>query len=338
MKAHPTSNAVIESFISPEQQLPIVLTARESTLDLIRFAKDNKAYINALKCQYGAVLFRGFNINSAQQFADVIESTSDTALAYTERSSPRDTVSGNIYTSTSQPKESEIFLHTEQSFNLTFPLNIYFNCHVEPSEGGCTPLADTRKIFNRIPPHIRQKFIDKNYLYQRNFMEYMYLSWQECFQTQVQSDVESYCKDNKIDFEWGSDDITLTTRQVRPMVSNHPQTNEPCWFNHCTFFNVATLSPEIQAFLCSSYSDEELPNHTFYGDGTPIESEVITALIDAYNAEKVTFRWQQGDVLMVDNMLVAHGRESYQGERLVLTGMSEPCELAHVSTTSFINK
>ncbi|MFT5163908.1 MAG: alpha-ketoglutarate-dependent taurine dioxygenase, partial [Alteromonadaceae bacterium] len=125
-------------------------------------------------------------------------------------------------------------------------------------------------------------------------------------------------------FSWGDEDIVLTTRQVRPMVSRHPGTDEECWFNHCTFFNVATLDPQIQESLLDAFTEHELPNHTFYGDGSTIEPEVIEMLQQAYEAEKVSFPWEAGDVLMVDNMLVAHGRESFEGDRLVLTGMSEP--------------
>lgn len=326
--------SVTTGFISPEQTLPLVITANDKDIDLVEWAEKNKSYIKANKEKYGAVLFRGFEINSAEKFEQVIKATSSQAIEYMERSSPRDSVSGNIYTSTSQPKESEIFLHTEQSFNLTFPLHIYFNCHIAAESGGCTPLADTRKIFNRIPQQMRDKLIAKSYLYQRNFMKYMYVSWENCYQTQDKQEVEKYCDNNQIDFAWGDNDITLTTKQVRPMVSNHPGTNENCWFNHCTFFNFATLDPKVQQFLSRSYSEQEYPNHTFYGDGTSLEPEVIETLIKAYEAEKTTFDWLAGDVLMVDNMMVAHGRESFEGERRVLTGMSEPHRLSDVQFTA----
>lgn len=329
-----SGDSVSLSFISPQQSLPIVITANQDSLNLSQWAESNKALIKQCKEMFGAVLFRGFNVLNADDFEQAIDATSSQAIEYLERSSPRSTVSGNIYTSTSQPKESEIFLHTEQSFNLSFPLHIYFNCHKVAAAGGCTPLADTRKIYQRIPKKIRDKLIEKQYLYQRNFMKFMYLSWQECYQTESQQAVEDYCQRNQIDFKWGSNDITLTTRQVRPMVSKHPYTGEFCWFNHCTFFNVATLDENVQKYLCSSYSEHELPNHTFYGDGTSIEKEIIELLKSAYEAEKVTFEWHEGDVLMVDNMLVAHGRESFEGERLVVTGMSEPHNLRDVEVSA----
>ena len=317
-------------FFSDEQTLPIVFESCDESIDLIQWLGNNKAFVRSQKEKYGAVLFRGFNVNSANQFEKVIKASSSPALKYMERSSPRDVIEGKIYTSTSHPKENEIFLHTEQSFNLTFPLHIYFNCHDVAESGGCTPLADTRKIYQRLPEATRDTFIKRHYQYVRNFMDDIYVSWQDCYQTNSKVEVEEYCRNNQISYAWGEKN-RLTTKQVRPMISVHPQTGERCWFNHCTFFNVGILKPEVQQMLRYTFSEQQLPNHTFYGDGSTIEPEVIEQLRDAYESEKITFDWLSGDVLMVDNMLVAHGRESFTGDRLVLTGMSEPCQLSDVA-------
>jgi alpha-ketoglutarate-dependent taurine dioxygenase len=50
---------------------------------------------------------------------------------------------------------------------------------------------------------------------------------------------------------------------------------------------------------------------------------VVEELRQAYQQETVSFPWQSGDVLMLENMLVAHGRESYSGERKILAAMGE---------------
>jgi hypothetical protein len=78
---------------------------------------------------------------------------------------------------------------------------------------------------------------------------------------------------------------------------------------------------EAVLMMCS---EEDLPNHTYYGDGSPIEPEVLDELRAAYQQETVSFPWQKGDILMLDNMLASHGREPYSGQRQVLVGMAEP--------------
>jgi hypothetical protein len=37
----------------------------------------------------------------------------------------------------------------------------------------------------------------------------------------------------------------------------------------------------------------------------------------------VSFPWQRGDILMLDNILAAHGRAPYEGPRKILVGMTE---------------
>jgi hypothetical protein len=65
-------------------------------------------------------------------------------------------------------------------------------------------------------------------------------------------------------------------------------------------------------------------DRTYYGDGAPIEPSVIDALHEAYRNATVSFPWEKGDLLMLDNMLVAHGRAPYTGAREILVGMAEP--------------
>jgi len=104
----------------------------------------------------------------------------------------------------------------------------------------------------------------------------------------------------------------------------HPKTGEKVWFNHAVTLNSATLEPRLREMLCKLFKPEDLPNNTFFGDGTPIEAKELEAVRSAYDAEEVMFSWQQGDVLMLDNMLVAHARRPYKGKRKVVVGMADP--------------
>ncbi|HCF26247.1 MAG TPA: taurine catabolism dioxygenase TauD, partial [Cyanobacteria bacterium UBA11049] len=242
---------------------------------------------------------------------------------YRDRSSPRHEVGEKIYTSTDYPAEQSIFLHNEGTYWLTWPLKIYFSCLIAAQQGGETPIADCRKIFQRIHPQIREKFIEKKVLYVRNYNDGFGLTWQTVFQTRDKAVVEEYCRRNAIEFEW-KDGERLRTRQVRQAVAKHPKTGELVWFNHATFFHVSTLEPTLRDALLAEFREEDLPNNTYYGDGSPIEPEVLEELRAAYQQEMVLFPWQQGDLLMLDNMSVAHGRSPFVGTRKVVVGMAEP--------------
>jgi alpha-ketoglutarate-dependent taurine dioxygenase len=307
------------------QFLPLVLTPQVPNLDLHDFASKHKGMLNRLLYEFGGLLFRGFDGVGIQQFESFVEETSGTPLKYTERSSPRSSVAGRVYTSTDHPEDKEIFLHCEQSYNLSFPLKIYFYCVQPAQEGGHTPIADTRKIFNRISPQTRNMFFEKHYRYARYFWPMMSMTWQKVFQTEDKREVEDYCKANRIEYCWEPDNA-LSTYQIRPVAAQHPVSGDVCWFNHCTFFNLSTLDPDTKEIFLESFNERELPNQTYFGDGGRIDDDIYNELRMAYESEKVLFDWQKGDILMLDNMLCAHGRSSYKGPRMVLAAMSEPTE------------
>src|SRR5262249_45285254 len=101
-------------------------------------------------------------------------------------------------------------------------------------------------------------------------------------------------------------------------------TGEESWCNHLTFFHVSTLEPALRDLLTSELPTEELPNHTYYGDGSPIEAEVLEELRAIYRRRTLSFPWGAGDVLLLDNVLTAHAREAFSGPRRVVVGMADP--------------
>ena len=310
-------------YLEPSQKIPLVIQPIVEGINLVTWAKNNRETIENLLLQHRALLFRNFNVD-VNSFDELIKNTSNgELLEYRDRSSPRHAVSDKIYTSTDYPAPQTIFLHNEGTYWITWPLKIYFCCLIPAQQGGETPIADCRNIFNRISPQIREKFMEKQVLYVRNYNDGFGLTWQTVFQTTDKAKVEEYCRKNNIEFEWKKGD-RLRTRQIRQAVAKHPQTGEMVWFNHATFFHVSTLEPMMRDALLAEFKEEDLPNNTYYGDGSPIESTVLDQLRQAYEEEKVTFPWQTGDILMLDNMSIAHGRAPFIGSRQVLVGMAEP--------------
>ena len=78
----------------------------------------------------------------------------------------------------------------------------------------------------------------------------------------------------------------------------------------------------MREFLLSEKTEDEFPRNAYYGDGSPIETSVIAEIREAYRQAAVTFSWRRGDILMVDNMRVAHGRAPFVGPRKILVAMS----------------
>lgn len=319
-----TAAELVRTSYLDDKRAPLLVQPAQNDVDLVAWARDHRESIETELTRHGALLFRGFDITSVQRFDEFVATTSNGALPYSERSSPRSQVSGNIYTSTDYPAAEKIFLHNEQSYNLQFPLKIYFFCMTAPAAGGQTPIADTRRILAAIRPEIRERFATGGYMYVRNFGHGFGLSWQETFQTDRKSDVEQYCREHQIECEWHGE--RLRTRQLRRAIATHPRTGDHAWFNHATFFHISTLAAQIREQMLAELGEENLPNNTYYGDGSRIEPDVMDHLRDVYLQEKILFDWNQFDVLMMDNMLASHGREAFAGERRVVAALADPCQ------------
>ena len=308
--------------LDAEKGWPLVVDANIVSLDLAEWAAGHVSDLNAQLQKTGAILFRNFNVDSIDKFKSFVHLISPELLEYNERSTPRTEVSGEIYTATEYPAELCITLHNESSYSANWPMKIWFYCAQPAVEGGETPIADSRKVFELIDPKIKERFIEKKVMYVRNYSDGVDLPWQTVFQTTDRSAVEDYCRSASIEFEW-KDATHLRTRQIRPATAIHPVTGQAVWFNQAHLFHVSSLTPALRESLLSLVEETELPRNSYYGDGSAIEESVLDEIREVYRQSAVIFPWQQGDVLMLDNMLAAHGRMSYTGPRKVLVAMAE---------------
>ena len=312
--------------------MPLLCQPTMRDLDLAGWARDRRAELESRLLVHGAILFRGFAVAGVRGFNDAVSALSDGALEYQFRASPRTQVdqARHVYTSTDYPADETIFPHNEHSYSPVFPGKIFFYCDTPPAEGGETPIGDTRRVLQQIPSEIRERFMARKIMYVRNFGDGFGLSWQTVFQTREREAVERYCKEQGIAVEWKTGD-RLRTRQVGPAVVRHPRSGEAVWFNHGTFFHATSLPASARDALMEEFGPFDLPQNTFYGDGEPIEPEVVQQLRRIYAGSMVSFPWHRGDVLMLDNILALHSRNPFRGERRILTAMAEPLRAADVT-------
>jgi alpha-ketoglutarate-dependent taurine dioxygenase len=307
--------------VVPELQLPAVVAPSRPGEHLVTTILENHVQLRNTIASVGAVLFRGFDITGVDGFTAAIHTLSGPPLDYTERSSPRTSLSGKVFTSTDYPQTEAIFLHNECSYQIHWPLKLYFHCLEPALTRGATPLADVREVLRRIDPSVVEEFRARRWMYVRNFGE-MGGSWQYFYNTDNRAGVESYCRSQGIEVEWIGP-TALRTRAVRDALHTHPVTGEEVWFNHATFFHVDTLPPAYGEEMLDMFGEENLPSNTYYGDGGRIPRDVVRHLQEAYLAAQLRFDWKRGDILVIDNMLTAHGREPYTGARRVAVAMAE---------------
>ncbi|WP_236184923.1 TauD/TfdA family dioxygenase [Pseudomonas protegens] len=312
--------------------IPLLCTPNVPGVGLAQWAGENRELLQEKLDRHATLLFRGFAVQDINEFNQCVDSISGGALEYLFRASPRTQITKklNVYSSTDYPAVEKIFPHNEHSYSPVFPLHLYFYCDVPSTTGGETPFGDTRHLLARIDPQVREEFQRKRVLYVRNYGDGMGLPWQTVFQTEDRAEVEAYCAKIGVTPEWKSGN-RLRTRQQGPAMVRHPRTGESVWFNHATFFNALTLPESIRDSLLAEFAPEDLPQNTFFGDGSPIPDDYITHLQQLYREVMVEFPWEKGDVVMLDNILTLHARNEYSGPRKILTAMAVPLKSTDVA-------
>jgi amino acid adenylation domain-containing protein len=309
-------------FLETGARLPLVVQPNNGDIDLIGWAKNNREFIETNLLQHSGILFRGFDIDTIDSFDQFTKAIAPVQLEYMDQHTPRTRLAGKIYTSTEYPAEHVIPFHSENSKNHVWPMKIWFYC-VQPAEqGGATPIADNAKVFELLAPEIRDRFVEKKVMYVRNFGEGVGLPWQTVFQTAERSEVEAYCREAGMEFEW-KDENRLRTSHVCQSVAQHPHTKKMLWFNQAHLFHISSLEASARESLLSIFKEHELPSNAYYGDGSPIEDSIIEEIREAFKQASTAFPWQSRDILMLDNMAIAHGRTPYSGPRKVVVAMAE---------------
>jgi hypothetical protein len=269
----------------------------------------------------GAVLLRGFDLTKPDALGEVVRAFGGSPLSYQDAATPRTEVGGQVYTSTDYPPSEEIELHNEGCYSEMWPAYLYFGCVTPADGGGATTIADGRRLLEELPPDLVAPLRQKGVAYVRTYHPRLGLSWEHVFGTDDPAEVTRLGALRGIETEW-LDGGVLRTRQRRPATVRHLRTGEECWFNQVVAFHPAALPADIRAALARAVPAGMAPKQVTYGDGTPIEDEVVAEIRRVARKLSEPIEWREGDVAMVDNVLAAHGRLPYRGRRKVLVSMS----------------
>ena len=334
-----TADSLLEKRIEflNKKMLPAVIIGRDGE-SLTELLSEARLELAQLRLKHGAVLFRGFGLTSASDFRAVAAlAFEDVLRSYVGGVSPRGEVMAGVYESTRMAAPIRIPQHNEMSYLPEPPRALAFFCEVEPKHGGETPLADSREIYKLVPREIREVFERKGisyhrYLYgpkwnlhhlTRNRLVKLHTSWMAAFSTQDPAVVEKRCAETGGTVTWDREE-GAKINNVLPAVRTHPETGEMLWFNQVSSF---LSSPRATGFWRWMLYNLAYPNpfrrpfHATLGDGQAVTLEQLNGVNDAVERATAHFPWRQGDLLLVDNFLVTHGRMPFRGERRILVAI-----------------
>lgn len=269
---------------------------------------------------HGAILFRGFPVQDANDFDRFISAFDLENFPYEQSLSNavRINYTPRVFSANEAPADVTIYLHHEMAQTPVFPSKLFFYCQKPADEGGATPLCRSdillRQMRDRCPEFLQQ-CEDKGLQYtnvmpsENDAASGMGRSWQSTFRAVDQMEAEQRMRDLGYRWEWLSDGCLSATTPVLPAVREVSPGRR-------VFFNQL-----IAAFQGWKDSRNDPSKSITLGDGTPLDRDTVLSV--AGMAEQLTFDtpWQSGDVALVDNFVAMHGRRTFRGTRKVLASL-----------------
>jgi alpha-ketoglutarate-dependent taurine dioxygenase len=324
------------SFLN-EKKLPLVVEPTSPTNSLSDFEDilhEHNDFFREQLLTHGGILFRNFPLRNEYDFqAGIKQLNLGNFINYIGGDSPRNKIVEGVYTSTEAPPSMKLPLHNELSYVKHFPGHIYFFCEHPPVERGETMIADARRIYQAIDPEVRERFVEKKLHYTScypykskllNTINKSHKSWINVFETEDKKEVEKKCRENEIFFRWNKNDW-IEINQLCPSVIAHPKTQEMVWFNQAHHFDFNPKFLGWKNYLGTKilYCRKHTLLHSVrFADQTPIARKDLYHIMDVLDEESIYFPWQQGDLLVLDNVLAMHGRAPFTGKRRILTAMT----------------
>ena len=307
--------------LSETAQLPLVLEPVADGMVLAEWNLANREWVEAQLLIHGGILFRNFNLPSPADFERAAKAVYGELFGdYGDL--PKNAAGEKIYESTPYPADQMILYHSESAHLPTFPQKISFHCVTAAKVGGCTPIFDTRRVLEHIDPAILNEFREKGLMYVRNFSKGVDPSWEEFFHTTDKTQVEQMCRDAGSDFEWKSDGGLRVINRTKGTVK-HPKTKQELFFNQVQIHHIYCVDEDTREGLRALFDDQDLPRNVYYGDGSAIPDETMQHLGEVFEKVAVRNKWQKGDMVMLDNMLVTHARDTFEGPRHIVVAMGQ---------------
>lgn len=272
-----------------------VVTAREGGDPL---ALDRDEVIGLLK-QYGALLFRGFELGGEEMFRAFTEKYGANFLMHP--TPERYTVSDDNTTKTVDRSSDALALHSEMSFLPAplYPELIWFYCVKPDARGGQTILCDGTEIASELSGDMRRLLDDKGLTFTMQFTERL---WQGYFNTKSPEVVVGFLKHLGVEKHFTLRDGKFVMTNKVPGLRKTKFGDAPAFVNNLIIF---TEQPSDGITLT-------------LGDGSPVPLSLYEELVRVTRTLTAEINWQPEDLLMFDNTRMLHGRrEILDPERLI---------------------
>jgi hypothetical protein len=309
----------------PEQKnlngftFPLVVEPPSTGVSSLAWVQDQAPYLKRLLAEHGAILFRGFEWESAKDFYTVVsESLGVQALPYVGGAAPRHAVYKDVHTTNESPPDQPIPFHHEMAQVPRYPSQVLFFCLNPPIVGGETPIVQSDVVYSKVQaafPDFVRDLESKGVVYTRTIPKDddpsspIGRGWVNTFQTQDPSAAEEAAKALNVTLKWlpNGDVKTISARldaikeyTPLPDSATTPQAKKKVWFNSL-----------VAAYVGWRDSRNDPSRAVTFGDGSLMDETVIQGVVQLMDEAKVAVPWQKGDLMWIDNNQVMHSRWVY---------------------------
>jgi alpha-ketoglutarate-dependent taurine dioxygenase len=322
----------VRAVAAPGQQtiygkaFPLFLECKTSDASLERavaWAREQRDELQAQASEYGALLFRGFPLQSAEDFDAFVAAFDLPNFAYDKSLSNAVRVNWTerVFSANEAPANVTIYLHHEMAQTPIFPAQLFFFCQIAAEAGGQTPICRSDRLFDRLAERCPQFASDcelkglqyTNVMPSANDAQSgMGRSWQSTLSAATREEAEARLAELGYSWQWLEDGCLQATTPVLPAVRELPSGRK-------AFFNQL-----IAAFQGWKDVRNDPSKAIRFGDGSALDQTATK--IAGELAEELTFDvpWRAGDVVFMDNCVAMHGRRTFSGTRKVLASLASP--------------
>jgi hypothetical protein len=266
----------------------------------------------------GCVLLRGFSVDDLADFRLAVAQLC-TSLIDDYGDLPPSTVTG-AYEATPYDNRLDIQFHNEASHTPTAPSRQFFFCEQAAAEGGQWRVVDGRRVAARLPSDLVDRFARNGLRYSRRFIPHVDVSWQRFLKTTDEHEATTIATALGYDARWDTGTRILTLTRRAPALLH----DGTVWFNQIMLHHRLALPERSRAALTRAFGDGPFPREVSFGDGSVIDEETLVQVRQALEDEAVDIETHSGDILLINNILVAHSRAPYRGDRRVRVVLGDP--------------
>jgi hypothetical protein len=288
----------------------------------------------------GALLFRGAGIDGPAGYAAFLTSIGFRHHSYVGGTAPRTDLGRGVYTATDLPPDTTVMIHQEMSYLDDVPDYVSFYSHEPPENGQRTHLiGDMRRLSAQLPDELRRKYHGRRARLRRVLkpegsdavVARREKSWQEVLGTGDRREAQAIAERKGWDLTWKDDGSLIFLQEPARFFRPHPVHGE-MWCSQGLHYQpagrrlVAERDGRMEDALRIATAMAEAPDSLaamVMEDGSPVPAEDCAAWFHLCSGAQVSYALGRGEMIVLDNMLMAHGRTTFTGTRTMYAALGD---------------